>query len=136
MTDTLVCWKCGAPLGDQPLPLGRMAECTACRADLHVCRMCEHYDTRVAMSCRETIADEVMDKQRANFCGYFTARAGAYRGNGGGVSPAAREQLDALFGGDAGEARDHNTKAGSRSEADIAREQLERLFGSGKKGDI
>ena len=98
--------------------------------------MCEHFDSRVAMSCRETIADEVRDKERANFCGYFAVSVNAYRGNGGGASPEAREQLEALFGGDSSEAGDHNIKAGSRSEADIAREQLERLFGSGKKGDI
>lgn len=136
MTDTLVCWKCGAPIGDQPLPLGRTAECSVCRADLHVCRMCEFYDTRVAMSCRETIADEVKDKGRANFCDYFTVIPGAYRRADGEISPAARAQLDALFGGDTGEARDDNTKAVSRSKADIAREQLEQLFGSRKKGDI
>jgi hypothetical protein len=98
--------------------------------------MCEYYDPRVAMSCRETIADEVKDKERANFCDYFAPLPDAYRGHAGEVSSAARMQLDALFGGDAGKARNDNVKAVSRSEADIAREQLEQLFGSGKKGDI
>ena len=138
MTGTLVCWKCGAPIGDQPLPLGRTAECAGCRADLHVCRMCEYYDPRVAMSCRETVADEVKDKERANFCDYFSIMPGAYSGPAGGMSRAAQAQLDALFGDDAGDAgnEDDDAKAVSRSEADIARERLERLFGAGKKGDI
>ena len=136
MTATLVCWKCGAPLVDQPLPLARVAECSACRADLHVCRMCEFYDTRVAMSCREPVADQVLNKERANFCAYFAVRPDAYRGRGDTASLTVRAQLDALFGADPGEATENNTKAVSRSEADIAREQLEQLFGSGKKGDI
>ena len=67
----LHCWKCGAPLGEEPLPLSRTAECRACRASLHVCRMCLFYDPKVAKSCRETIAEEVLDKTRSNFCGYF-----------------------------------------------------------------
>jgi len=136
MTDTLVCWKCGAPIIDQPLPLARTAECPACRADLHVCRMCGFYDTRVATGCRETIADPVQDKERANFCAYFAAKPDAHRGQDAPASPAARARLEALFGGDTDEAKDDNDKSGSRSEADIAREQLEQLFGSGKKGDI
>jgi len=40
------CWKCGAPLGDLPIPLSRIAECRACSASLHVCRMCLFYDTK------------------------------------------------------------------------------------------
>jgi hypothetical protein len=138
MTSALVCWKCGTPLSDQPLPLGRTAECAKCRADLHVCRMCEYFDPRVALSCRETVADEVKVKERANFCGYFTVAPDAYSGGGGETSRVTRAQLDALFGDDGGKgkAEDDNAKAASRSEADIARERLEQLFGSGKKGDI
>jgi hypothetical protein len=135
MTDSLVCWKCGAPIIDQPLPLGRVAECSACRADLHACRMCAYYDTRMAASCREPVAEDVLDKERANFCPYFAARPGAHS-EGNELSAAARAQLDALFGAGADEAKCNNNKADSRSEVEVAREQLEQLFGSGKKGDI
>jgi hypothetical protein len=88
------------------------------------------------MSCREPVADQVRDKERANFCAYFAVKADAYGWRVDTISPAALAQLDALFGADTGEAKDDNAKAVSRSEADIAREQLEQLFGSGKKGDI
>lgn len=37
--------------------------------------MCRFYDTRKAKSCAEPVADEVSDKERANFCGYFEAAA-------------------------------------------------------------
>lgn len=124
MTEVLVCWKCGAALDGLPLPLGRREECPACGSDLHVCRMCRFYDTGVSRACREPVAEEVKDKFRSNFCGYFQARPGAYTPVNDAPSRAARAQLDALFGGDAGE-----RTAGSASDADTAREALEKLFG-------
>jgi hypothetical protein len=53
MNHGLVCWKCGASLADYSLPLRRLEECRACRAQLHVCRMCVEYDTHYAKHCRE-----------------------------------------------------------------------------------
>ena len=97
--------------------------------------MCEYYDVRVAMSCRETIAEEVKEKERANFCEYFAAKAEAYSGYAQ-ESHAARLQLDALFGGGPAGTRQDNGKTVSRSQADAAREQLEQLFGSRGKGEI
>lgn len=118
MADTgLVCWKCGAAVADQPLPLARLAECTRCRAQLHVCRMCEFHDRSYSHACRETVADEVPDKERANFCGYFKARPGAFQGGDDAAASRARAELEALFGGGA-----------SGSSPDSASE-LERLFG-------
>jgi len=98
MMEGLVCWKCGASIAEHPLPLARAAECRSCRADLHVCKMCEHYDPRVAKSCREPIAEEVNDKERSNFCGYFKAKPGAYNATDHSVAAAARAKLEALFG--------------------------------------
>jgi hypothetical protein len=60
--------------------------------------MCEFYDPSVAEKCREDDADEVKNKENANFCDYFRPITGLY-------DPAlhlgernAREQLDAMFG--------------------------------------
>src|SRR5512134_1659363 len=75
-TLSLVCWKCGASLEALGLPFSRTDECRTCRAEVHVCRMCRFYDTGKAKSCAEPVADEVRDKERANFCGYFEAAAG------------------------------------------------------------
>ena len=107
MESELQCWKCGAPLVEVPLPLSRLAECATCRTDLHVCRMCRWYDTRVAKQCREPIAEAVQDKQRANFCDYFEARPQAHvaSAQSAGVSSEsnsaaerARSELEKLFG--------------------------------------
>jgi hypothetical protein len=94
--DTLNCWRCGAAVVEEPLPLSRAAECRACRAELHVCRMCEFYAPGRANDCREPVAEPVSDKARANFCGWFRPRAGlAPAGND--AAEAARRQLEDLF---------------------------------------
>ena len=76
----------------------RVEECRGCRAELHACRMCEFYDTSKAKHCRETIADEVKDKQSANFCDYFKPTAQAYRPEAVSAADKARAELEALFG--------------------------------------
>src|SRR5512134_2407789 len=98
MSHALRCWKCGASLAELTLPLRRLEECRACGAEQHVCRMCEFYDTRVAKSCREPIAEEVKDKQRANFCDYFRPSEAAYLPDDASAAAKAKAELDALFG--------------------------------------
>ena len=93
----LVCWKCGASLAALTLPLRRLEECPKCRSELHVCRMCVDYDTRVAKHCREPIAEEVRDKTRANFCDFFKPRSGAYAAPNVAEVESARAALDKLF---------------------------------------
>jgi hypothetical protein len=121
-TTSLGCWKCGASLESEPLPLARLAVCPACHADLHVCRLCVFYDHGVADRCREPVAEAVQDKERANFCGYFEPRPGAYAG----TDPAreAKTRLEALFGGNTA---DGETELPS-SETERARRRLDDLF--------
>jgi hypothetical protein len=94
----LVCWKCGASLTAVPLPLSRQAECPACRAWLHACRLCEFYDPRLTGKCREERAEEVRDRETANFCDYFKPRPHAYIAARPGKADTAKAGLTALFG--------------------------------------
>jgi hypothetical protein len=98
MTHALVCWKCGASLAELSLPLRRLDECKSCGAELHVCKMCVDYDTSKAKSCREPIAEEVRDKEHANFCDYFKPSATAYKPRDTAEVSRSRTGLDALFG--------------------------------------
>ena len=98
MAHNLVCWKCGLSLAALSLPLSRRDECPRCRAELHVCRMCADYDTRVAKHCREPTAEEVSDKTRANFCDFFAPRPGAYVAPDTAAIDKSRAELDKLFG--------------------------------------
>lgn len=95
---TLACWKCGATLAGVPLPFARTAGCPSCHADVHVCRMCRHFEPGRATMCRELAAEPVADKTKANFCGWFVPAADAYRGGGIANTRAQRAALDALFG--------------------------------------
>lgn len=95
--DPLVCWKCGGSLAEFILPFGRAEYCRACRAELHVCRMCRFYDTTKAKQCAEPVAEPVTNKERANFCGYFEPAAGRFA-PANPASESAQAALDALFG--------------------------------------
>lgn len=117
----LVCWKCGASLAELSLPLRRLDECKRCTAELHVCKLCEWYSIAVAKHCREPIAEEVKDKERANFCDYFKPKPGAYSNAGTDAATKAKADLDGLFGG--------VQSAAQPSAADKARAELEALFG-------
>ena len=98
MSQALVCWKCGASLADLSLPLLRTEECRSCRTPLHVCRMCRFFDGSRGRPCLEPVADEVRDRDRANFCGYFQPKAGAWKA-GSNATDQARTALESLFGG-------------------------------------
>lgn len=114
-----VCWKCGASLAELPLPLSRLAECPRCRAYLHSCRLCGFHNPRLTGQCDETRAEEVRDREGANFCDWFKPRPDAHRPPGG-KTQAAKARLDGLFGG----------PPAAEGEKDKAREKLDELFGS------
>jgi hypothetical protein len=76
----------------------------------------------VAKHCRETVAEEVKDKERANFCDYFKPKAGAYSAVSTDAAVKAQSELDALFGGG-------KSSSPPSSAADKARSELEALFG-------
>jgi hypothetical protein len=121
-----VCWKCGASLKTEPLPLSRRAVCAVCDAELHVCRLCQFYDPRVSDQCTEDRAEQVREKDRANFCDYFKPKPGAYVARDDTRAVAAKVRLDGLFG-DTGQ----NDAPGSAD--DKARMLLDKLFEPGDK---
>ncbi len=98
MSAVLICWKCGASLKEVRFPLSRRAECPACHAELHVCRMCVHYNPRVSDHCDEPLAEHPRETGRANFCDYFKPRPDAYVSPDTAKARSARDELNALFG--------------------------------------
>jgi hypothetical protein len=86
----VICFSCRK---EQSIPdkVGFRAECD-CGADLHVCKNCEFYDPKVYNECRETSADVVREKDRANFCEYFQP---------GGKLDAAKKKSDLLAAAEA-----------------------------------
>jgi hypothetical protein len=58
-----------------------------------------HFDVAVARSCREDDAEEVKEKERANFCDYFKPSADDYDPDRAEADRIARGQLGSLIGG-------------------------------------
>ncbi|MHB8535011.1 MAG: hypothetical protein ACYDBW_06140 [Sulfuricaulis sp.] len=110
-------------MADLPLPLSRLAECPKCRAYLHACRMCGFYDARIASRCREERAEDVHDREHANFCEWFKPRPDAHHPADKGKNQTVQSKLDGLFNGTADPLID----------TDSARNRLDDLFGSNGK---
>ena len=51
----------------------RRDECPNCKSDIHVCLNCQFFSESAHHQCRETQAEYVKEKDRANFCEYFEA---------------------------------------------------------------
>ena len=129
MRENLVCWKCGASLKALTLPLRRLEQCPECEAELHVCRMCESFNPRLHSDCDEPMAEDVREKERANFCDYFKPRANAYIPKDDAKVVEAKSRLYDLFG----MSDEQDKSAGKRDEivsakTDEARKRLEALF--------
>jgi len=122
------CWKCGKELKNLLLPFSRYEECSACKADLHVCIACKNYDSTVSDGCREDRADFILDKDKANFCDYFKANPKPFKKQDNAEARAARAKLAELFGEEPVE-DDEEPDTSPQSEADRALAELKRLFG-------
>ena len=83
--------------------------------------MCVYFDAAAPQQCREPVADNVSDKQRANFCGYFQINPQAFAGPSD--QAAESRKLNALFGDGASE----EVSEASTAEGELG-QQLEQLF--------
>lgn len=85
--------------------------------------MCQFYNPRLTNQCDEERAEEVHDREGANFCDWFKPRPDAHRPRSEGKTQAAKARLDDFFGG----------AQISGGNADTARDKLSNLFSDGKK---
>lgn len=65
------CYKCLTAL-EIKTPVGRKDVCPSCGADLRCCLNCVFYAPQAYNGCREPQADRVVEKERSNFCDYFS----------------------------------------------------------------
>ena len=113
MAEELACYRCGASLAALSLPLSRRDGCPQCAVHLHVCRMCVFFAPYVPKQCREDDAEEVRDKESANFCDWFEPAVGAFDSQRAAAAHRAGSELAALFGDgdDTGASSDDLTRA-------------------------
>ncbi len=69
--------------------------CDRCRADLHVCLNCEHFDAAAYNACHEPNAERILDKDRANRCEYFRPTSQVQAADG--ARDDAMADLERLF---------------------------------------
>ena len=93
-----MCKKCGKAI--ELAEIVRSSTCEFCGADLHSCVNCTFYSRGSHYDCHEPNAELVRDKERANFCDYFSVNRAIGGGAGSGASKAetARNAFAALFG--------------------------------------
>lgn len=99
-----MCWKCKKTLNFSP-PIARTEICPQCGSDVHSCRNCRHYSVGSHYDCHETIDERITDKERSNFCGWFSLNptVGQEHSKQGVAPPEdkakdAKKAFDNLFG--------------------------------------
>jgi hypothetical protein len=65
------CAACGAVL---PVATASLEQCPHCRAAIHACRQCTHFDTGRRFECTEPVAERIADKAAGNACEAFALR--------------------------------------------------------------
>lgn len=77
--------------------IGIKETCFSCGFDLHCCLNCSFHDPRAYNQCRETQAERVVDKEKANYCDFFVFREVSSKPQAAGGVSDARKKLDDLF---------------------------------------
>jgi len=96
-----MCWYCGSPITDEE-PIGRSMRCTNCGKDLRACKNCRFFLPGERGDCKESGAERQADKERANFCDWFSLDA-KFRSESAGLSKerekakASKAAFDNLF---------------------------------------
>ena len=70
------CGACGELL---PIATASLEQCPSCRATIHACRQCAHFDTSQRFQCTQPIPERIEDKAARNDCGSFTLRVSIER---------------------------------------------------------
>jgi hypothetical protein len=95
----MICWKCATEVAEisGAQKVLRADSCPKCSSDLHACKNCRFYDRQYHNECRETQAEWVTDKERANYCDYFAPSTRTAEGTSGPSNDQVKSAFDGLF---------------------------------------
>ncbi|MBM4440221.1 MAG: hypothetical protein FJ027_07360 [Candidatus Rokubacteria bacterium] len=90
------CGACGAVL---PIANSSLEQCPQCRAPMHACLQCTHFDAAKRFECAEAVAERVADKNARNQCASYALRVSIERDSSpDGTRPGdIRRGFDNLF---------------------------------------
>ena len=94
MPHRVVCHACSADLEFED-PIGRSARCPRCSSELRCCLNCRFHDISSYNDCAEPSAERVLEKDRANFCDWFSPAGDA--ATAGTAKPDGLSDLEKLF---------------------------------------
>jgi hypothetical protein len=90
------CHRCGKELNGVDRA-ERSATCAHCGSYLHSCLNCSFYDPSAHNQCREPQSEYVSDREKANFCDFFTFRESKPNGKMEEEATKARKAWEELF---------------------------------------
>jgi len=90
------CVDCGTPL---PPLTDALGQCPKCKAALHSCRQCAHFDPGRRFECTQPVPERIADKGARNACTFFSLHVTVEREMTSGASRPqdARRAFDNLF---------------------------------------
>jgi hypothetical protein len=90
------CGACGELL---PIANASLEHCPSCRAAIHACCQCAHFDTSQRFQCAQPVPERIEDKAARNDCASFTLRVSVERNASpdGKSAAAIRRAFDNLF---------------------------------------
>ena len=93
----MICWKCKKEINI--IEIHRSSECPLCHADLHSCKGCRFFSSGSHYDCKETIDELVVDKEKSNFCDFFSVNKdiNSCSDNSKNKADAAKDAFNALF---------------------------------------
>ncbi len=93
-----MCYKCAKPL-ECSRPISRNETCPHCLADVRCCKNCKHYSVGAHYDCKENIEELVVEKERSNFCDWFSLNTSATTVfSGESKIEKAKQEFNSLFG--------------------------------------
>lgn len=78
-------------------PIGRSQACPRCSSDLRCCLNCRFHDLASYNDCAEPSAERVLEKDKANFCDYFSPKATGTAGAATSSPGDGLSELEKLF---------------------------------------
>ena len=90
----MYCTFCGAKVELEDKVM-RSDTCPQCSRDLRCCKQCQFFDHHAYNECKEVMAERIQDKERANFCEYYTPRGNIKKAVN--RNDDAKAALEALF---------------------------------------
>ena len=76
--------RCAACGGVLPITADSLTQCPHCRAELHTCRQCSHFDTARRFECAQPVTERIADKRARNECPHFSLMVTVERDTSGG----------------------------------------------------